>query len=172
MAFIPFPFPPSPCLSPHVSDAHLSEYVPARDRRREYVTGFSGSAGTAVVTPEHALLWTDGRYFLQVRRREDAKEVGGDAACNLTPSKRASCQRIRVKAKSIFSAERLAASALSLLLLVSTPSHRLSLSVLLPPPRPQASQELGPDWVLMKALEKGVPTVEAWLASHLHQTKV
>lgn len=34
--------------------------------RRAYITGFTGSAGTAVVTKDKAALWTDGRYFLQV----------------------------------------------------------------------------------------------------------
>ncbi|GAB5034567.1 aminopeptidase p1, partial [Nannochloropsis oceanica] len=80
-------------------DAHQSEYVSLKDRRREFMCGFTGSAGTAVVTPDQALLWTDGRYFLQ------------------------------------------------------------------------AKQQLGPEWDLMKALEEGVPTVEVWLAKHLHETK-
>jgi Xaa-Pro aminopeptidase len=35
-------------------------------QRREFITGFTGSAGTAVVAARKALLWTDGRYFLQV----------------------------------------------------------------------------------------------------------
>lgn len=34
--------------------------------RRAYISGFTGSAGTAVVTKDKAALWTDGRYFLQV----------------------------------------------------------------------------------------------------------
>ena len=75
-------------------DAHLSEYPATCDARREYVSGFTGSAGTAVVTadqvcalvvcigPAHgqcapsirrgipqALLWTDGRYWLQAARQ-------------------------------------------------------------------------------------------------------
>ena len=54
-------------------DPHLSEYVAPHFRRREFVSGFTGSAGTAVVTRDAALLWTDGRYFLQVRGREDAR---------------------------------------------------------------------------------------------------
>jgi hypothetical protein len=69
--------PSLPFLSSYI-DAHQSEYVPLKDRRREYVSGFTGSAGTAVVTPDKALLWTDGRYFLQVREggREGGKEGG------------------------------------------------------------------------------------------------
>nr|XP_027231947.1 xaa-Pro aminopeptidase 1-like [Penaeus vannamei] len=47
------------------SDEHLSEYVADADKRRQYISGFSGSAGTAVVTLEQQALWTDGRYFLQ-----------------------------------------------------------------------------------------------------------
>lgn len=47
-------------------DAHQSEYVADHDKRREWLTGFTGSAGTALVTETEALMWTDGRYFLQV----------------------------------------------------------------------------------------------------------
>ncbi|MCC8164042.1 MAG: aminopeptidase P family protein [Lachnospiraceae bacterium] len=47
------------------SDCHESEYVSEHFRAREYMTGFTGSAGTAVITMEEAGLWTDGRYFLQ-----------------------------------------------------------------------------------------------------------
>lgn len=47
-------------------DAHQSEYVSEHDKRRAWLTGFTGSAGTALVTATKALLWTDGRYFLQV----------------------------------------------------------------------------------------------------------
>ena len=46
-------------------DFHGSEYVGNYFKCREYVTGFTGSAGVAVVTQEDARLWTDGRYFLQ-----------------------------------------------------------------------------------------------------------
>lgn len=47
------------------SDAHLSEYTPKHWQGRQWISGFSGSAGTILVTLERALLWTDGRYFLQ-----------------------------------------------------------------------------------------------------------
>ena len=43
-------------------------YVAAADERRAFLTGFTGSAGTALVTADAALLWTDARYFLQVGR--------------------------------------------------------------------------------------------------------
>ena len=45
-------------------DAHSSEYIANCDERRNFLTGFSGSAGTALVTASKALLWTDSRYFL------------------------------------------------------------------------------------------------------------
>ena len=48
-----------------------SEYVAPADQRREYMSGFSGSAGVAVVTAGHQALWTDGRYFLQADQELD-----------------------------------------------------------------------------------------------------
>ena len=53
------------------SDAHFSEYTPERDKRRAFLTGFTGSAGTAVVTHTDGRLWTDGRYFLQATQQMD-----------------------------------------------------------------------------------------------------
>lgn len=47
------------------ADFHGSEYVGEHFKAREYVTGFTGSAGTAVISKEEAGLWTDGRYFIQ-----------------------------------------------------------------------------------------------------------
>ncbi|GAV61949.1 Peptidase_M24 domain-containing protein/Creatinase_N domain-containing protein [Cephalotus follicularis] len=49
-------------------DYHQSEYVSSRDKRREFVSRFTGSAGLALVTMNEALLWTDGRYFLQATK--------------------------------------------------------------------------------------------------------
>ncbi|XP_071455726.1 xaa-Pro aminopeptidase 1-like [Hetaerina americana] len=49
-------------------DEHQSEYVAEHDRRREFITGFTGSNGVAVVTENHAALWTDGRYYVQADR--------------------------------------------------------------------------------------------------------
>ncbi len=46
-------------------DRHLNEYTPDCWQARQYISGFLGSAGTAVVTAEHAALWTDSRYFLE-----------------------------------------------------------------------------------------------------------
>ncbi len=51
------------------SDCHESEYVGEHFRAREYMSGFTGSAGTLVVTLLEAGLWTDGRYFLQAERQ-------------------------------------------------------------------------------------------------------
>ena len=47
------------------SDFHSSEYVSDFFKCREYISGFTGSAGTVVVSIEEAILWTDGRYFIQ-----------------------------------------------------------------------------------------------------------
>ncbi|KAG8224299.1 hypothetical protein J437_LFUL007239 [Ladona fulva] len=52
-------------------DEHQSENVPEHDRRMEYITGFTGSQGEAVVTETKAALWIDGRYFLQADRELD-----------------------------------------------------------------------------------------------------
>lgn len=46
------------------ADPHMSEYVPARWEGRKWISGFDGSAGTAVVTLHSAALWTDSRYFI------------------------------------------------------------------------------------------------------------
>ena len=54
------------------SDPHNSEYVADHWKTREWISGFSGSAGTAVVTLQHAALWTDSRYFIAA-----AKELAG-----------------------------------------------------------------------------------------------
>ena len=45
------------------TDPHQSEYIEDYYKLREFVCGFTGSAGTLVVTESEALLWTDGRYF-------------------------------------------------------------------------------------------------------------
>jgi Xaa-Pro aminopeptidase len=50
------------------SDPHMSEYVPERWTSRQWISGFTGSAGTVVVTANKAGLWTDSRYFLQAEK--------------------------------------------------------------------------------------------------------
>ncbi|KAJ3300513.1 hypothetical protein HK104_011019 [Borealophlyctis nickersoniae] len=52
-------------------DAHQSEYIADCDARRAFISGFTGSAGLAVVTLSEAALWTDGRYFLQASKQLD-----------------------------------------------------------------------------------------------------
>jgi len=54
-----------------LTDEHLSEYVGAYAQRLSWLTGFLGSAGSAVVLPEEAAIFTDGRYTLQVRDQVD-----------------------------------------------------------------------------------------------------
>ena len=54
------------------ADSHQSEYVARCDARREHICGFSGSAGTAVVTLDKAALETDGRYFNQASKQIDS----------------------------------------------------------------------------------------------------
>ncbi|KAM0055106.1 putative xaa-Pro aminopeptidase [Helianthus debilis subsp. tardiflorus] len=61
--------PPLDALVVPSEDYHQSEYVSARDKRRAFVSGFTGSAGLALVTKNEALLWTDGRYFLQAEQQ-------------------------------------------------------------------------------------------------------
>lgn len=53
-------------------DAHQSEYIADCDKRRVFISGFTGSAGVVVVTAEQALLWTDGRYHLQASQQLDS----------------------------------------------------------------------------------------------------
>lgn len=50
-------------------DFHCSEYVGSFFKCREYITGFTGSAGTALIMQDMAGLWTDGRYFLQAEQQ-------------------------------------------------------------------------------------------------------
>ena len=51
------------------ADYHQSEYVGEFFKGRQYISGFTGSAGTVVITPQKAILWTDGRYFLQAEEQ-------------------------------------------------------------------------------------------------------
>ena len=54
----------SACIIPG-TDPHASEYIAEHWKERVWISGFNGSAGTAVVTTDKAGLWTDSRYFLQ-----------------------------------------------------------------------------------------------------------
>ena len=57
------------------ADYHASEYVAPFFRTREYFCGFTGSAGTLLVSAQEALLWTDGRYFIQAARELEGSGV-------------------------------------------------------------------------------------------------
>jgi len=54
-----------------LTDEHMSEYVGAYAQRLAWLTGFQGSAGSAVVMPAEAAIFTDGRYTIQVREQVD-----------------------------------------------------------------------------------------------------
>jgi Xaa-Pro aminopeptidase len=56
-----------------LTDEHMSEYVGTYAQRLAWLTGFEGSAGSAVVLPEEAAIFVDGRYTLQVRSQVDAQ---------------------------------------------------------------------------------------------------
>ena len=57
------------------ADFHASEYVGDHFKCREFITGFTGSAGTAVITASDAGLWTDGRYFVQAEQELNGSGV-------------------------------------------------------------------------------------------------
>ncbi|MFI3208214.1 MAG: aminopeptidase P family protein [Eubacteriales bacterium] len=57
------------------ADFHQSEYVGSHFKSRAFITGFTGSAGTALVTKEDAFLWTDGRYFLQAEQQLEGSGI-------------------------------------------------------------------------------------------------
>lgn len=57
------------------ADPHLSEYVPTRWATRFYFSGFSGSAGTLVITTDKAVLFTDSRYFLQADQELEGSSI-------------------------------------------------------------------------------------------------
>ena len=56
------------------TDPHSGEYVPERWKSRRWLTGFTGSAGTAVVTLDKAAIWTDSRYFIQAKEQLEETE--------------------------------------------------------------------------------------------------
>src|SRR5580700_3758776 len=55
------------------ADRHQNEYVPPCDERLAWLTGFSGSAGAAIVLADRAVLFVDGRYTLQAGEQVDGK---------------------------------------------------------------------------------------------------
>lgn len=56
-------------------DYHNSEYVSEYFKAREFLTGFTGSAGTLVISQEEALLWTDGRYHIQAAKQMEGRPI-------------------------------------------------------------------------------------------------
>jgi Xaa-Pro aminopeptidase len=83
------------------SDEYLGEYLPAHNERLAWCSGFSGSAGFAVIAREEAAIFVDGRYTVQVRGEVDStlfayRELSADAASDylcsvLAPGQRAGC---------------------------------------------------------------------------------
>ncbi len=58
-----------------LTDEHMSEYVGSYAQRLAWLTGFEGSAGSAVVLPQEAAIFVDGRYTLQVRQQVSARRL-------------------------------------------------------------------------------------------------
>ncbi|MDE7162082.1 MAG: aminopeptidase P family protein [Anaeroplasmataceae bacterium] len=57
------------------SDDHNSEYISDYYKTRAFLTGFTGSAGTLLITPKKAYLWVDGRYHIQAAKQIDGKNI-------------------------------------------------------------------------------------------------
>src|SRR5215813_10014899 len=58
-------------IVPH-ADRHQNEYLPPSEERLAWLTGFTGSAGAAIILADRAVLFVDGRYTLQARDQVDA----------------------------------------------------------------------------------------------------
>jgi Xaa-Pro aminopeptidase len=69
-----------------ICDEHMSEYIGDYAKRLEWLTGFGGSAGTAVVLRDAAAMFVDGRYTLQVRDQVDARFYGYEQVPGSTPA--------------------------------------------------------------------------------------
>ncbi|QDM41227.1 aminopeptidase P family protein [Altererythrobacter sp. TH136] len=70
-----------------ISDEHMSEYIGAYAQRLHWLTGFGGSAGTAVVLADEAAIFTDGRYTVQVREQVDGKLFDYQSVPATSPAK-------------------------------------------------------------------------------------
>jgi Xaa-Pro aminopeptidase len=70
-----------------ISDEHMSEYVGAYAQRLEWLTGFNGSAGTAVVLQDRAAIFVEGRYTLQVRDQVDPRLYDYESVPQTSPAK-------------------------------------------------------------------------------------
>lgn len=93
----------------HHSDPHLSEYIPDYWKEREWLSGFTGSAGTLVVTQKNAALWTDSRYFIQAEMQlsgtgielckigmPDTPDIQSWLALNLKPNAIVGCNGLLI----------------------------------------------------------------------------
>ncbi|KAF5288586.1 hypothetical protein FQA39_LY15365 [Lamprigera yunnana] len=80
-----FPQPLNAYIVPS-TDAHNSEYPAENDKRRAFISGFTGSAGTAIITHQHACMWTDGRYYLQASQEMDSNWTLMKEGLSTTPS--------------------------------------------------------------------------------------
>ena len=69
-------------LVPH-EDEHQNEYLPEANDRLGWATGFTGSAGAAVILADKAAIFVDGRYTLQVRDQVDGLVAGGEVVEDL-----------------------------------------------------------------------------------------
>src|SRR5207253_6837405 len=69
------------------ADEHQGEYVPAAEARLPWLTGFTGSAGTAIVLAERAVIFVDGRYVLQVRDQVDTNVFAVEHLVDNPPEK-------------------------------------------------------------------------------------
>jgi Xaa-Pro aminopeptidase len=67
-------------------DPHQSEYIASFHQRRAFISGFTGSAGTAIVTLDKAALWTDGRYYLQASQQLSSEWILQKHGLKETPS--------------------------------------------------------------------------------------
>jgi Xaa-Pro aminopeptidase len=69
------------------ADRHQNEYVPPSEERLAWLTGFTGSAGAAVVLTDRAVIFVDGRYILQVRDQVDIAQFGVEHLVENPPDK-------------------------------------------------------------------------------------
>ena len=89
------------------SDEHQSEYVSDRGQVRTWISGFDGSAGTVVITEDHAGLWTDNRYFIQ------AETQLADSECELHKiQKRALPEHVIWLAKNLHPGQKVACNGM------------------------------------------------------------
>lgn len=133
-----------------------SEYATSNAERRHFISRFTGSAGTAVVTSDAAALWTDGRYFLQV--------VIPPPACESLL--RGKCGNLWVWKEMQPACKDMAATPCFSCL---QRNHTL-IAIVRPCIGLQASQQLGPAWTLMRAGTPSCPEIPDWLAETLPQS--